>query len=244
MNRRLVVGILAGLAAIALAFVGGTYSNPVGSAQVPENAVGAGVLQLDLHGGGAHAQLDFRTLMPGATDRKLFWLAGNDPVSTMGGTLTLRFDHLADVAAPCSVSRDKALGEIASGIGGCTVSGERISGTPAQGNLSRLLALRVGYDTGAADAASCANDTGYQPLFPDQGPGNLRLDAGHDYVLTDGSTPLVVSPGHGVCLAVSAVWPPDENPVDQADPEHPVDNAAQGDALGVQVHFTLNQVTS
>ena len=248
MNRRLVAGVLAGAAAVALGVLGATgvdtYSNPVAEAGVPGNAVGAGMLQLDLHGGGADAQLDFRRLTPGAADRRLFWVAANDANSSVVGTLAIRFGEVVDTPAPCAVSRGKALGEIQSGIGGCTVSGEHISGTPQQGNLSRLVAVRIDYKPAAGDAASCAAGDGERSLLADDSVGNLRGVGGRAYILKDGTTPLVLAPGQGACLSVTAVWPPGANPADGADPEHPTDNAAQGDALRMRVRFELSQVTS
>ena len=241
MNRGLVAGVLAGLSAIALAGIGATYSDPVGTSPVRHNAVGAGVLQLDLTGGSADARLTFAGLMPGGSDRQLVWVATNDVSSTLGGTIAVRFTDLVDVAAPCAVSRGKALGEIASGIGGCTVAGEQVSGTPQQGNLSRVLAVGIDYAPTADDAAGCAAGGG-RPLLAFDGPGDLRTLGGDDYQLTDGSAPLVLQPGQGVCLAVTARWPAAGTPAEQADPEHPTDDAAQGDALRVGVRFELTQV--
>ena len=182
--------------------------------------------------------------MPGDTHRQRFWLAANDVDSTVAGTLTVRFDELVDTPAPCSVSRGKALGEIASGIAGCRVSGEHITGTPRQGNLSRLLAVRIGYAPTAGDAESCAAADDERSLLADAQPGNLRSVGRHPYLLKDGAGPLVLAPGEGACLAVTAVWPPGVTPEAQADPQHPTDNAAQGDGLRVKVHFQLTQVTS
>lgn len=244
MNRKLLAGAFAGAAAVSLVVVGATYSEPVSSAQVPHNAVGAGVLQLDLHSDGADARLTFRGLMPGDTNRQRFWIAANDVSSTVAGALAVRFDRVIDTPAPCGVSRGKALGEIASGIGGCTVSGDQVSGTPRQGNVSRLLAVRIGYVSSAGDAESCTADAGERSLLADNRPGNLRRVGRHLYLLEDGTAPLVLFPGHGACLAVTAAWPPGTTRAGSADPDRPVDDAAQGDTLQVQVHFQLTQVAS
>jgi hypothetical protein len=242
MNRGLVAGVLAGLSAIALAGIGATYSDPVGSSPVRDNTVGAGVLQLDLTGGSADARLEFAGLMPGGSDRHLVWVATNDASSTIVGTIAVRFTDLVDVAAPCAVSRGKALGEIASGIAGCTVSGEQVSGTPQQGNLSRVLAVGIDYAAASGGAAGCGPGDGGWSLLADNGPGDLRTLGREDYQLTDGTSPLVLLPGQGVCLSVTARWPATGVPVERADPEHPTDDAAQGDALRVGVRFELTQV--
>jgi hypothetical protein len=245
MNRRLAAGILAGAAAVALGVLGAvraTYSEPVGSAQVPDNAVGVAVLQLDLDGG-ADAELDLTGLMPGQTHGQRFWLAASDPLSSVGGTLTIRFSDLVDTPAACSFSRGKALAEIESGIAGCTVSGEHVTGTPAQGNLSRLIAVQVGYGGTARNAADCGSGDGERSLLADDGPGDLRRLSQDAYQLVDGGAPMVLSPGEGVCVAVTAAWPPDVNQ-GHADPEHPTDNAAQGDSLKLRARFQLTQVTT
>ena len=197
MNRRLVAGVVAGAAAVALGVIGATgatYSEPVAAAHVPGNTTGAGVLQLGLHSRGADARLAVHGLMPGETHRQRIWLAANDLESTVAGTLTVRFDELVDTPAPCSVSRGKALGEIASGIAGCSVDGEHIAGTPRQGNLSRLLAVRIGYAPTAGDAESCAAADDERSLLVDEQPGNLRRVGRHPYLLKDGAGPLVLAP--------------------------------------------------
>jgi hypothetical protein len=240
-NRSLIVATLAALAAVALVVVGATYAAPTRSVDVGPDRLGAGVLQLDLAGGDAAATLTFAGLMPGHRTDRLMWVATNDPRSTTEATLALTIDHLVDRPGPCRLTVSKARAEIASGIGGCTVEGESAAGTPAQGNLSRLVELDVRY-AGAAPG-SCAQADPAELLLPATGPGNLRTLAGASLPLkrADGTGELSLAPGTGVCLAVGLNWPPGAYSA-APDRDHPLDNAAEGDTLSVRVVFSLTQV--
>lgn len=57
--------------------------------------------------------------------------------------------------------------------------------------------------------------------------------------LGDGATPLVLAPGEGICVEVSVSWP--ERSAVHPDPDHPLDNAVQGDSLTLGVRFDLIQ---
>jgi hypothetical protein len=240
MDRRLIRGGLAVLAAAGLAGTGATLGAPQQAVRVPGNSVGLGVLQLDLADpSGARAALSFSALDPGDTATRLIWVS-SDAASTMSGRLELRWSGLVDTPAPCSTGTDKAAGEIASGVAGCTITADRATGTPAQGNLSRVVAVDVRRDDTATTAADCgagglATDAGAgSPLVAASGAGNLpALEAA-------GPTGVdTVTPGHGVCLAVDVAWPGTRP--DAADPDHPVDNAAMGDRMQVSLDFSLQQ---
>lgn len=247
MDRRLLTGALAAAAAVALGVGGGTYSAFSDSADVPGSTVAAGVLLLDLGpSGSADTAVSFQDLVPGAASARAMWVAANDAASGPAATLRLTLQHLVDVPAPCDTSRGKALGEIASGIGGCAVSGESVSGMPVQGNLSRVLQVDLTAGPATAGSSSCAGgaDTAAVAL-PWTGRGNLRTaaranaGAGTTVELTDGATPLILRPGQGVCVTVRVSWPA---AAAASDREHPTDDAAQGDALSLGVRFDLTQV--
>ena len=250
MNRQLVLGVLSGLTAIALALGGTTYSALNDFGQVDGNVVGAGFLELSLGPNGAEAPLQFGQVMPGETATRVIWAASLDGASVPDANLYLTFHHLADHAGTCSTSRGKALGEIESGIAGCTVVGDAVGGTPAQGNLSRVLTFQVGYYPGITDEASCAGaqEPKLRTSILAATPGNLHASAmadggsGARYELMAGTgTPLVLAGGSGVCVVIDAGWP--QNSVTwQPSPDHPSDNAAQGDSLTVDMRFDLNQV--
>lgn len=244
MNRSLIVATLAASAAVALVAVGGTHSAPTHSVDVGPDRLGAGVLRLDLAGGDAAATLSFADLMPGQRSQRLVWLATNDPFSTTAATLALTIDQLTDRPGPCDTTVSKARAEIDSGIGGCTVHGDSAAGTPAQGNLSRLVELDVRYAVASDSPASCAHTDPARVLLPTAGPGNLRTLAANGTPMSlrraDGSGEPALPPGAGVCLAVALNWPPGVNSA-APDRDHPLDNAAEGDTLRVRVVFSLTQ---
>ncbi len=245
MNRSLIVAALAGVAAVALLVVGGTYSAPTHSIDVGPNRLASGVLRLDLTGGDAAADLSFAGLMPGQRSERLMWLATNDAFSTVDATLALTVDRLVDRPGLCDTAVSKARAEIASGVDGCRVEGESAAGTPVQGNLSRLVELEVRYAPAGDSPAACARGAAERALLPAGGPGNIRALAGAATPLVlraaDGSRTLALAPGAGVCLAVGLNWAPGVNSA-AADREHPLDNAAEGDTLSVRVVFSLTQV--
>jgi hypothetical protein len=233
-NGKLASGVLAGVAALALAGVGSTLSAPTGGADIAPNVVRAGVLHLDLGADGqAGTTLSFGGILPGQQRDQLIWVAANDRASTLPGTLALTFGSVHDVAASCDTSLDKARAEITSGIAGCTVRDGQASGTPAQGNLSRKLTLDLRSAVGSAGA--CVADAA-----PRSTTTGLFAAGGRTIALGAGAGPVVLAPGQGVCVAVSVAWP--ETPNASPDPQHPLDNAAQGDSAGVEVRFDLTQV--
>lgn len=254
MNRKLVLGVLSGLAAIGLAVGGTTYAAFSDFGEIDNNLVAAGFLQLNVDvGGSSDAALGFGQTMPGQSSSRFVWLSSQDGSSVPDANVGLTFHNLVDVPAPCDTSRDKAVDEDALGIDGCTVDGDTVTGTPAQGNLSRVLSLQVSYYPAVGDASACAavQDTEPHQAVLAESRGNLFTSASADdgagtrlqVFEADGTTPVVVGPGAGVCLGIAADWPQDSAPTDPPSADHPTDNAAQGDSLSVDVRFDLDQVT-
>lgn len=241
MDRRLLRGGLAAVAALALGIGGSTLSAFDDFTDVPGNHIGAGILRLDLDAQGSDSTtLSVDGLVPGGTVQQLMWIATNDARSAPAGTLSVTLLDLADTPAACNASRGKALGEIVSDVPGCVVTADAESGTPAQGNLSRVLDVGLSYDPAAADPAACTATTPVE--LPVTGRGNLRALAagtGTTVVLSDAAGALVVPPGRAVCVALDVSWP-DLNTA--PDREHPTDNAAQGDSLSFGLRFDLTQV--
>ena len=155
MNRRVVSGTIAALAAILLAGGSTTLGAFDDNTDIPANRVGAGVLQLDLGGGTAHASLTFTNIEPSDTATRRLWVVSNDTDSTMSGAVAMSIGSPQDVPGPCSTSRGKALGDIASGINGCVLTSTGATGTPEIGVASRLLAFDVSV-TPVADPVACA----------------------------------------------------------------------------------------
>lgn len=234
MNGKLASGVLAGVAALALAGVGSTLSAPTSGADVTPNVVRAGILHLDLGADGrASTTMSFAGILPGERRDQLIWVAANDRASTVRGTVALTFGRPHDVAAPCRTSSDKAEAEIASGISGCTIRDGQASGIPAQGNLSRVLTVDIRSAVGTA--ADCAPGASARSATT-----GLFAAGGRTIPLGDDDGPAVISPGHGVCVGISVEWP--ETSGATPDPQHPLDNAAQDDSVSVDVRFDLTQV--
>jgi hypothetical protein len=240
MNRRLTRGVAAGVAALAVSASASALSTGTGAADVSSNIVRGGVLRLGLGAGEpARATLGFDRLAPGQVRTVRVWLATNEPISTVPAVLALTVDAVRDVPAPCAISLGKAQAEIDSGIDGCTIAAGIAAGTPRQGNLSRVLAFDIRY--APSIDGRCSSDPGV-PLVDATDVGNLRAMVGRTTMLTrpDRSTPLRLAPGHAVCVSVTVRWPRVGAVV--GSPEHPLDNAVQGDSLTVGVRFDLTQV--
>ena len=122
MNRRVVSGAIAALAAVVLAAGSTTLGAFDDQSEIPANRTGAGVLQLDLSGGTGHAALTFAGLEPGDNAIRRLWIVGNDSISTTAGTVTMAVGAPVDVPGPCDTSLGKAQGDIASGIAGCVIT--------------------------------------------------------------------------------------------------------------------------
>ena len=273
MNRKLVMGAVAGLAAIGLAVGGTTYAAYSDFGDVNQNSVAAGFLKLDLGANGqGQASFNFGGMAPGApggygtgTGRQL-WIASNDGQSVPRANLYVTLHNLVGTAAPCSTSNGKAAGETASGISGC---GAGQSGTPAQGNLSRVLTFQGYYYPSVTDPAACAalnNGNGTYPsdriAFFASGRGDLAgvaggagttfavlatsnnglsasAPAGTLPTLPAGDTLLALNPGQGACIGLAALWY--SSSATSGTPSAPTDNAAQGDSLTFDAHFDLEQ---
>jgi predicted ribosomally synthesized peptide with SipW-like signal peptide len=247
--------MVAGLAAIALslAMSAGTFAAFDDIADVPANTIDAGFLQLDLHDAGSTATaLSFADLRPGVRTGTLVWVPTNDSGSAVPATLNLTVRNVVDFPAPCDTSRGKAQGDITSGISGCVITPDGIDGVPSIGAASRLVDVSAKYDPAARNPSTCEGDSAAtRSLFPISGPGNLNAMANADGgagttipIVDSLGRPIMLGPGQGVCLAVSAYWPSDVTDAAHASPDHPVDDAAQGDSFSVDFRFDLSQVAS
>ena len=147
---------------------------------VPHNTLSVGMLQLDL---------DRRWCGRRVTGVRRSDAGAEQPAARSGWRPTIRVDHrgelssnsadVADVAAPCATSLDKARGEIESGHPRLHDRREAASGLPRQGNLSRKLAVDVDYAR-VASATSCAAASPTEPLLTASGAGNLRAAGRHE----------------------------------------------------------------
>lgn len=254
MDRRLVSGGIAALAAILLGTGGGTFAAFDDVSEVPDNSAASSVLLLDLgSGSGSDTTLTFSALMPGAHTTNRMWVAANSSHSGVPAELSVTVHHLVDSPGSCDVSTGKAEGDIASGITGCTVGADgTVSGVPSIGVASRMLDVTADYVPSAANPDACSSSTpGTSSVLPTSGPGDLYAAANAHRgagtttpVVGADAHPVQLHPGQGICVVISAYWPPDVTDAAHATPAHPVDNAAQGDSFAVQVRFDLTQVAS
>lgn len=257
MNSKLVKASLAGAAAIALAAGGSTFAAFSDFGNLNGNSVGAGFLKLDLNAGHGSAPLDFSKLAPGMNQFRTIWVASNDGQSVPSANLAITFKDLQDTAAPCNTSLGKA-----SADPGCSVSNDgldTISGTPTAGHLSQMLTFQTQYYPSITDPQTCQNTLAnsypaYNSILAADHPGDMfeaasaNGGAGTTYLLkqADGVTPLVLTPGQGVCIGIGAFWAKDAKyPAgvpNHTNAAYPVDNAAQADSMTFDVHFDLTQV--
>lgn len=238
MNRKLLVGAAAGVAAIALAVGGTTYSAFSDFGDINNNTVGAGFLKLDLgQNGTGNAALDWGKLAPGNIHAtRTIWVASNDGQSVPNANLSLTFHNLKDQENGCSSN-----GELAADptCGAANDSGE----------LSKVLTFQTQYypditDPATCQAAAAAYHQPYSSVFPSDQAGDLYQYAsgtGSTYQLKNsaGTGALVLKPGQGVCIGIDSYW--GDNSAHTQNPSLPVDDAAQGDSLTFDVHFSLNQ---
>ena len=253
MNSKLVKASLAGAAAIALAAGGSTFAAFSDFGSIAGNSESAGFLKLDLGVNGTDsAPLSFDRLAPGSYTGRTLWIASNDGQSVPNANLYITLHNLKDTAAPCSTSLGKAQGEMNSSISGCLITGNNATGTPTQGNLSRVLSFQGYYYpniTSPADCAALPTSSAPYPKdyvsFFSSGRGDLATIAsgtGTKYELMKDSTdPLVLKPGDGGCIGIGAGWVAGSDPASPS-PTHPSDNAAQGDSLTFDALFDLVQV--
>lgn len=247
MNRKLAMGCVAAVAALSFGASGSTYAALSDFRNLNGNSAGATFLRLDLgkHGTGV-AALSYTGLEPGSRDTRTIWLSshrGDSPAAN----LSMTFSELADTAAPCDTAVSKGFAEKASGIDGCSIAADGATGTPAQGNISRVLSFASVYFPTVSSARECA-DIRTSGSYPSErsvilsgSRGNLRSADGTTYPVRSASgSALVLRAGEGACLAIRASW----HATDAATgtPSDPVDAAAQGDSLSFQLRFDLTQV--
>ena len=238
MNRRLLGGVVAGATAIALTAGGVTYAAFSDSADITGNSVGAGILQLQLVDGSGQLSINFAGMAPDGPTRRAIWLASSAQDSTPDANLSMTVHNVVDTKAACSVSLGKALAEQRIG-NGCTVHNNAASGTPTSGLLSQVLTVGAGYYPGVTTSTACQAAAASAPTGTiwSGAQGSLHALPSGGSTFSIGSPALVVQPGNGVCIAISAQWPMNgSGPSD-------VDDAAQGDSVSFDVRFDLTQVS-
>jgi hypothetical protein len=242
MNRKLVLGAVAGVAAIGLAVGGTTYAAYSDFGDVGGNDVGAGTLMLDLHGNQAgDVKFDHITMAPGgiATQRQVF-IASNDGTSTPSAVLSVSLTDLVGTEDGCDGSQ-----EAIDDGGACNTPG---SGPTSGQFLDDATVQWYSYIPTTAGVCNESYTTATTDVTPQYGGSLAHLASTTDPAL--GGTPYSLmshdtlpvatapvgrvivpwlAPGQGMCFAMSVGL------------AYGVDNASQGDSASFNLHFDLNQ---
>ena len=241
MNSKLMKAALAGTAAIALAAGGGTFAAFSDFGNITGNTVGAGILKLDVtpNSGGTTQSLNWGSLAPNNLhSQRMVWVASNDGASVPDANLSITFQNLTDSENGCASNGETAADAT------CATAGD-------PGELSKVVTFQTQYYPGITNPATCSDPNSYPggavSIWPSDHPGdlydvvhNLQFESGPTYQLKNAANtgPLVLAPGHGVCLGIDTWWAPNDAAVAWGGP---VDNAAQGDSLSFDIHLDLTQ---
>lgn len=229
MKRKLLSGVVAGVAALALTAGGVTYAAFSDFGDVSGNTVGAGILRLDLGANGGAVKLDLGRIKLGDTVSQAVWVT-SDPASGPDATVSLSLTDKHDQGGTCVHSLGKALAEQSLG-NGCTITDNVAGGTATTGKLSQVLNLTLGYYPNAS-AGNCASGA-LQSVA--SGTFDSIVAAGPSQLLDSANAPVVLNHGGGVCLGVTATWPEDANGPST------LDAAAQNDELDFNLRVDLVQ---
>lgn len=233
MNKKLVKAALAGVAAIGLIGGGSTLAAWSDFGNIKDNSIGAGFLKLNLNGqtgSTAAAPISWGKLAPGMSGQRMIWIASNDGQSVPKGNLSITVSNLQNQENSCSSNSEVVADP------GCANAGD-------QGELSHILNVQSSYYPEIKDANACATypgQGGYNAFWASN-QGDLDTAVGKTYPLKEptGNANLVLSPGEGVCVGLSAYWP--QNPSNQVSGANADDNVAQGDSLSFDIRFDLTQ---
>ena len=233
MNKKLIKASVAGAAALALAAGGTTFAAFSDFGTINGNELGAGILKLDLQNVNGQTLsgetgLDFGELAPGNLHaEKRIWLATNSTQSTPNANLAISISNLKNLENNCSTNSERAVDNT------CATVGDR-------GELSDRLSVQGRYFPTLNTAALCGTDatpSGTQTWMPGDAAGSLNAAETGTIVSqlkeADTTTPLVLSPGEGICVGVKTYW--DKGTVGNAD------NKAQGDSMTFDIRFDLTQ---
>ena len=234
MNRKLLLGAVAGVAAIGLAVGGATYAAYSDFGDVTGNAAGAGTLTLDLHGNQAgDVKFDHVTMAPGNIDsQRQVFIASNSSDSTPSAQLFVSLKNLTGTEDGCD-GQQEAIDD----GGACNTPG---TGANVGQFLTDATVQWYSYIPTTPGTCNESYATSTTAVTPQHGPtfAALASTATTPYQLTGSSlgAPNTVgvnvpylAPGQGMCFAMSVGL------------GYGVDNASQGDSVNFDLHFDLVQ---
>lgn len=232
MNRKLLWGAAAGVAAIALTVGGTTYSAFSDFGDINGNSVGAGILKLDLTSGngGDAAPLSFGDLYPGGQSKEAIYVASSDSKSVPPADLYLTIQGVQSKEDGCSSSKSEVAAD------------SDCNDTSKPGELDQVLDVRVS-SYAAPSALACKGWVGgtgdpgpllHDNVLPTNEQGTLAdsRNLNKQFLISDANHPLTA--GQGVCVTFVSWWPANH---EGGTP----DNAAQGDSVTFNNHFDLLQ---
>ncbi|HET8614199.1 MAG TPA: hypothetical protein VFL94_01655 [Actinomycetales bacterium] len=221
MNRKLVIGAVAGVAAVALAYGGSTYSAWSDFGDVNNNTVGAGILRLNLGPNqGDDLKFDNVRMAPGQINmERHVYIASNDGDSTPNARLFVSLKNLTGAENGCDSNGERAADPA------CESGGE--------GQFVRDATVQwYSYKVNSPDECTQAYAPAGKVITPQFGPSFTKLAAATattPYELTGPAMPML-KPGEGLCFAMEVSL------------AKSVNNASQGDSASFDLHFDLEQV--
>jgi hypothetical protein len=224
MNRKLMLGAAAGVAAVALAVGGTTYSAWSDFGDVNNNAAGAGHLVLNIDRGSLTAES--MSLAPGQNQSRDFYIASNDGRSVPNGQLYITMSNLVNHEDGCTSNSEA----VAEGIDPSQPGYKAGSacGSNADGNNNGELGSQARMEIiqyGPSDTGQCSN---VSPV-----PTNSNVVQNFAFVngLQNQKLSVVqLAPGQATCVRAIVQLPAG------------ADNKVQGDSINWNFHFDLEQV--
>jgi predicted ribosomally synthesized peptide with SipW-like signal peptide len=254
MNRKLILGAVAGVAAIGLAVGGTTYAAYSDFGNVNSNSVAAGILKLQLSGdnGSAIQSVNWGSLAPGQDGvRRAIFVASSAGDSVPTANLSLTIQNLKDHENGCDTLSEYLAEHPAAHLTGTehpsTLNCGNTGANNNAGELSHALDMRIN-SFPADDAATCAGALdGSHPWgwgLPAGGKSDVLGNAAGNLDTANASgTPVQlntspIAAGHGICVVLGS-WFGDSGSSNAA--TNALDNAAQGDSLSFDMRLDLVQ---
>lgn len=229
MNRKIVIGAVAGVAAVGLAYGGTTYSAWSDFGSVTGNTAGASILKLNLDANsGSDLKFDHVKMAPGGIDtQRNVYIASNDAASAPDAKLYISLKNVVGVE------------------NGCDSNGEQ-QDDPACANpaasqgqfISDANVQWTSYTVNSPDECNQSYAPGGHAVTPMHG-GSLATLAAQtattpweltgDMSSSGGAAVPVLHPGQGLCVSMTIGL------------AHAVNNASQGDSANFDLRFDLVQ---
>ena len=228
MNKKLMKGSLAGVAALALVAGGGTFASWSDFHEDTNNTVGADVLALTVDES-ATKRFDDVKLAPGEERDIAFYVASRNGTTVPDADLTMTIKNLVPSENGCD-SNSEAYAE-----SGGSISDKSDSAAPCnQGGDGQFDEQSLYYVQSAkvSDPADCTTST----TMPTR-QSNIRLSQANNQPVDLLGSGDVLAGGEGVCV-LAHVFMPDN----VAQYGFAADNKSQGDQATFDVRFDLTQV--